>query len=60
MPRKPNKPFICENCDHICQHEKKTTTKDGEKINYIYVIHIDGIPRLGLEFDICEDCKEIK
>ena len=44
-------------CNHICQNDKKTTTIDGVKTNYSIVIHVDGVTKLGLEEDICEDCK---
>ena len=60
MPRPTDKPFICENCDHICQVVKRTVMRNGVKINYTQVIHVDGVTRLGLETGICDDCKDLK
>ena len=59
MARSIKKPFICENCDHVCQHKRVTTTKDGEQIRYIEVVHVDGMPRLGLKIGLCMDCENL-
>ena len=58
MARPVDKPFVCPICDHICQYETRTSRKNGKLFNYKVVVHVDEIPRLGLDREICSDCKD--